>query len=476
MSDHFTESYSTGNEIYSPANDCISFYEFFSELFIPENRIELPLKGFHRTICDTLEQAYLGQLPKGIQYVVVNMPPRTGKTKILEALYCWGMAYFPDSMMIHTSYSGDLAEQTLAYVARTMREPWFRSLYGDLLDGQRADRLMTKFNGMAFAEGTSGSLTGKGAGLKRVAGGVIGIDDPAKPDEALSKVESGKIRQWVETTLKSRRNSDEYTPIILNAQRLSPDDLCGYLLKNYPDQCLLLKFPALVNDVSIIPETISTETLQGLKNTRIGRYVLASQYQQEPIALGGNLIQIESLRKHDGRLYNWDDKILTCDTAIKKGQGNDFYVIQCWAKFNQKAYLLDQVRGKWTLPEFVRVAAVFYKKHCQEQPEFPVSRFIIEEAGSGPGIMQALGELGVPTEGITRVKDKGSRINDVLPFVDSGMVIIPKEEENPWIPEFLMELSAFTQDDTHEHDDQVDAFSDGISQLLGSGLSILDVL
>ena len=238
----------------------------------------------------------------------------------------------------------------------------------------------------------------------------------------------------------------------------------------------MLKFPALVNDVSIIPETISTETLQGLKNTRIGRYVLASQYQQEPIALGGNLIQIESLRKHDGRLYNWDDKILTCDTAIKKGQGNDFYVIQCWAKFNQKAYLLDQVRGKWTLPEFVRVAAVFYKKHCQEQPEFPVSRFIIEEAGSGPGIMQALGELGVPTEGITRVKDKGSRINDVLPFVDSGMVLIPKEEENPWIPEFLMELSAFTQDDTHEHDDQVDAFSDGISQLLGSGLSILDVL
>ena len=90
--------------------------------------------------------------------------------------------------------------------------------------------------------------------------------------------------------------------------------------------------------------------------------------------------------------------------------------------------------------------------------------------------MQALGELGIPTEGITRVKDKGSRINDVLPFVDSGMVFIPKEEDAPWIPEFLMELSAFTQDDTHEHDDQVDAFSDGISQLLGSGLSILDVL
>jgi len=56
------------------------------------------------------------------------------------------------------------------------------------------------------------------------------------------------------------------------------------------------------------------------------------------------------------------------------------------------------------------------------------------------------------------------------------MVYIPREESNPWVSEFLMELSSFTQDDTHAHDDQVDAFADGVNQLLGSGLSILDVL
>ena len=454
----------------------ISLWTYFSEVFIPENKIQLPLKPFHKSICDTLQDAYLGLLPSHIQYVIINIAPRTGKTKILEACYTWGIGYFPDSQIIHCSYSADIAQVNLDYVGKVMERDWYVSLFGNLLDSKRADKITTVFDGNIYAQGTQGTITGKGGGLKRPAGGIIGVDDPAKPDDALSKNRSAEVRQWIETTLKNRRNSDRYCPIIINAQRLSPDDLCGYLLSTYPNQCLLLKFPALVNDISTIPETISTDTLLGLKNTRVGRYVLASQYQQEPVAQGGNLIQVESLRRHDNELLEWEDKIMTCDTAIKKGQGNDWYVIQCWAKHRGKAYLLDQIRGKWTLPEFVRTAAVFYRKHCEEQKDFPVSRFMIEEAGSGPGIMQSLGEIGIPTTGLVRVKDKGSRINDILAFVDSGMVYIPREESNPWVSEFLMELSSFTQDDTHAHDDQVDAFADGVNQLLGSGLSILDVL
>jgi predicted phage terminase large subunit-like protein len=286
-------------------------------------------------------------------------------------------------------------------------------------------------------------------------------------------VESKRLRFWFENTLKSRRNSP-HTPIITCAQRLAVDDLCGYVLTSYKEKVLHIKVPALQDGVSIMPDTVSTESL--LMTKAVNEFTFFSQYQQEPIVPGGNLIKVAKLRVHHGEMLSWDDKIIVSDTAIKKGQSNDYYVAQCWAKANSKCYLLDQIRGHWTTPEFIRLSAQFYYKHMTNQEYSPVSRFLIEEAGSGPGIIQSLNVLGIPAEGIIRIKDKGARVNDILAFVETGMVYVPSDDAADWMPDFRAELAAFTQDDTHAHDDQVDCFADGISNLLGQGLSILDVL
>lgn len=458
---------------------CISFREYFFDCFVPLQNLSLPLKDFHGKICDTLQDAFLGDLPPHIRYVIINMPPRTGKTKIAEAWATWAEAFFDDSKWIFTSYSGDLAEQSLAYIGNVMQGPnWYTELFGDMLHVRRADKLQTMGGGEIFAEGTAGSLTGKGAGLKRPAGGAIVVDDPAKPDEALSVVEAENLRRWFTTTLFSRRNSTTHCVIVLIAQRLAPDDLPGYILKEYPNETLLLKFPAMVNGESVIPETMTTADLEALQRTRYGKFVFASQYQQEPIALGGNLIPIGSFRRFklaSAIATDWEQILIVVDTAMKVKQHNDFSAVEAWGLRERRIYLIDLAHGKWESPELLATVCLFNEKLRKDYPLCPV-RCVVEEKAAGTGLVQQMQVAGVPVEGIERDIDKVRRVKTALPFIETGLVHVPHDEDAPWVTPFLTECAQFKEDGTHAHDDMVDPLCDAVDQLLSRGVSILDVL
>lgn len=449
----------------------LSFWSFFSKCFVPLNNLELPLKPLHKGVCDLLEKAVLGRLKKS--FVIINIPPRVGKTKILEALDCWMLAFFPDAQIITTAYSNELATTSVRYVQQTVSSSWYKELFPETQLGniRQADHFTTTAGGKVYGDGVSGSLTGLGAGLKRPAGGYIKIDDPAKPDEALSRVESDKLRFWFENTLKSRRNSAQWTPIIVCAQRLGPDDLPGFLLENYPDDIALVKFPAMVDGESQIPETVPTKDLLDIQ--RVNPYAFASQYQQDPVILGGNLVKLSNFRYYDvDSPPKFELKIMTCDTAMKAKESNDYGVIQCWGRSLKRAFLIDQIRGRWSPGELLGNARRFYEKH--HRAASPMSYIAIEEAAAGYNLMLELRKKGIPAKGIVRLTDKVSRVKTVLPFQETGMVYLPRQA--PWLPQFEIECAQFREDGKSAHDDQIDAFADGIFLLLGKGTSILSVL
>ena len=458
----------------------LSFWEFFSEAFVPLNNLALPLKPAHREVCDALQDAVYGFLGK--QFVVINIPPRIGKTKILEALACWQIGEFSDSQVICTSYSADMAETSLRYIRRVLAEPWYIELYGDLTGPvAKADVVTIKGGGNLYAVGSGGTITGKGAGLKRRAGGFIAVDDPAKPTEALSKVEAENVRTWFELTLKSRRNSDEHCPIIVCAQRLAPDDLCGYILDTYPQDCYHIKIPALSESgESNFPETYSAANLIASRESEQSniRFGFWSQMQQEPIAMGGNMIPVEKLHRYDLSTaggIKWDRRIICVDTALKTKEANDYSVLQLWGRFQNRAFLIDQMRGKWESPELLTNSLAFWSKHTRD-PNAPRPRFVVEEKAAGTGLVQQMRREGVPVEGIERNIDKVTRVNEILPFVETGMVSIPRNGDAPWVNALVAELSEFRADGKAKHDDQTDVFTDSLNLLLGKPLSIFDVM
>lgn len=463
----------------APGHAC-TFADFFEFLFVPMQRLELPVKPEHREVCDELEKAVLGEYAETqTRIIIVNIPFRTGKTKISQALAAYMWAYFDDAQMIYTGYAGPLAELSANYIAQTMRAPWYIDLYGDKIHTSAGDHVTTTNGGNLFAEGVCGELTGKGAGLKRLAGGFIMIDDPAKPADALSPVMSQKNRDWFDLTLRSRRNSEIYTPIILMGHRLGPDDLPGHLVKTYPEECLVIRKPGIVDGVSRFPETFTAAGCEILKRTRIGRYTYASQIQQEPVVLGGNLVPTEKFGRFDlreARALLWDRLIITVDTAMKAKEANDNSAASLFGLLDRRAYWLDLVFGKWESPELFANLKMFWNKTLADYPH-AAAQMVIEEKASGSSVLQLLNADGIPAMGIERDIDKVRRVQAILPFVENGFVLVPMDDKQaPWLAAAMEEVGSFNALMTHAHDDITDTLADGVSGLLGEAPSAFDIV
>src|SRR6202008_3818519 len=83
---------------------------------------------------------------------------------------------------------------------------------------------------------TGGVLTGRGADI-------ILIDDPLKPEEALSDAQRKAANEWHDHTLYSRLNDKRHGAIVIIMQGLHEDDLIGHGLAQ--EGWEVLSFPAI---------------------------------------------------------------------------------------------------------------------------------------------------------------------------------------------------------------------------------------
>jgi hypothetical protein len=82
-------------------------------------------------------------------------------------------------------------------------------------------------------------LTGRGADI-------IIIDDPLKPEEALSQAQRRAANEWYDHTLYSRLNDKLTGAIVLIMHRLHEDDIAGHVLGQEPWE--VVRLPAIADD------------------------------------------------------------------------------------------------------------------------------------------------------------------------------------------------------------------------------------
>jgi hypothetical protein len=188
-----------------------------------------------------------------------------------------------------------------------------------------------------IADRTDG-VTGRGADL-------ILIDDPLKPDEALSDAQRKAANDWFSHTLYSRLNDKRSGAIVIIMQRLHEDDLVGHVLAQEPWEVVC--FPAIAEvDEEHEIETIwgprcfrrrqgealhpAREPLDILDRIRwsVGEYNFAGQYQQSPAPLGGGLVKAEWFKRYreNERPERFDRIVQSWDTANKATELSDFSV------------------------------------------------------------------------------------------------------------------------------------------------------
>ena len=206
--------------------------------------------------------------------------------------------------------------------------------------------------------------------------------------------------------------------------------------------------------------------------------MFSSQYQQQPIFRGGFVIKRDWFKYYPtGIKYRYKKIFITADTAMKVKEHNDYSVfIVSGITEDNHLHVLDMVRGKWESPDLKRVAVdLFNKWKLQPETGLACSGLYVEDKASGIGLIQELKRCGVPVIGLVADKDKLTRIENVLSYIESGMVLLPNGENYGFNPDLLAECEAFSRDDSHMHDDICDSLAYAIQEgLAKTKVSILD--
>src|SRR5690606_13177578 len=177
------------------------------------------VNGHHKIICDALDRVIQGKTKR----LMINIAPRYSKTElVIKNFAAYGFAINPASKFIHLSYSADLATDNSSEVQGTVTSDAFQELFELDLTTESKKKWQTTAGGGFYAVSSAGQVTGFGAGeVQDVAdeqkeieemeyfipyfdskfAGAILIDDPIKPDDALSDTKRNAVNLKFDTTI-----------------------------------------------------------------------------------------------------------------------------------------------------------------------------------------------------------------------------------------------------------------------------------
>ena len=418
----------------------------------------------HKAIAWQLERVQAGDNAR----LIVTMPPRYLKSiTISVAWVAWMLGRDPSMNFVCVSYSNDLSQKHAGDCRAIMQTDWYRRIFPNTVlprGGSGEMDFKTTKGGGRLSTSVGGTLTGRG-------GDIIVIDDPIKPDEAMSEVARKKVINWYANTLSSRLNNKEKGAIVLVMQRLHEEDLAGHLLDAGGWEHLSLPATAESEERIAIgkarkhtrqpgealhPERENTARLEQLKKV-MGSAVYSAQYQQAPIPAEGLYVKRHWLKRYitAPERQPGDLVVQSWDTASKDGALNDYSACITALMRKRQIYVLDAFRDRLLFPDLRRKVEELARK-------FDAGALLIEDAASGAQLIQQLRDdksKGIPSPIARKPEgDKITRFSAQSSRIEAGDLILP--ENAPWLAKFERELLGFPN---LKHDDQVDA----LTQLLG---------
>ena len=398
-----------------------------------------------------------------IRRLIINMPPRSLKSIMASVAFpTFLLGHDRSRRIICVSYSGDLARKHSNDFRAVLESSWYRRTFPSTRIGPHKNsetEIELTERGFRLATSVGGTLTGRG-------GDIIIIDDPLKPDDALSETERSAANHWFANTLLSRLDDKRTGAIVIVTQRVHMDDLTGFLLSR-SNEWELLSLPAIAEFEETIPlgngrshrrqygEALSPErepldVLAALK-LQIGSDAFSAQYQQAPAPPGGAMVKRHWVRRFDTELPPLDEQLMTVqswDIACKGGPDNDWSVCTTWILTRRKRwYLVDVWRRRVDYPGLKAAAKSLAK-------QWGARRVLVEDAVTGTALVQELRETISGIIAIKPVGDKASRMAVASAKFEAGQVFLPLRAD--WLPDLEAELPGA------RHDDQCDSISQAL--------------
>ena len=382
-------------------------------------------------------------------------------------------------------------------------------------------------NGKSIAQTVSrasgGQITGGRAGYfgKDYSGHVM-LDDYNKPDDMFSEAKRDNANRKLVNTVRSRRgdkSKDHPTPFISIQQRLHVKDCTGFMTGGGMGvDFKTIVIPALIDEEYIDSlddpyKSMCLDSIDGSDSVEVGgikywsywpemesvhdlvklwerdEYTFLSQYQQNPIELTGNIVNTEWFNRYQV-LPDLQWRAIFVDTNSGKVQDRNDYTVFTLAGLGADGnlYIIDVERGKWDPEDLLHKAIEVWDRWNEVDERSRIRYMAIEDKQAGQGLITTLKKKRViPLKEIPRGAGQAKiiRCNNVIPQIKGGEVYIPElytEDGDKitnvsysngnyagstlWVPTALAEVSSFSADDSHEHDDIFDTWMDAIDDML----------
>lgn len=269
----------------------------------------------------------------------------------------------------------------------------------------------------------------------------------------------GRSAQIFVTFNPHKEEDTFWKEFVLNPQR---QDLL--LIKINHEDNPWFKFSSLASDL---------ESDKLYKNNAYVRHIWGGelqQYNDAPVIDASKFGRFD-----DGENWEYSDLIISADTAYSVKESADYSVLMLMGlkqryinepRDAKQIHILRVMRGRWEFGDLRKNLEHLYF-WAQDKVRAP-DLCLIEDKASGKSLIQALKQdTTLPIKAYTPTKDKFARVMDVLEIIHRGEVMLPLSGDalNVWIKDFLLECTMFKGDISHDHDDQVDALSQGLALL-----------
>jgi phage terminase large subunit-like protein len=300
------------------------------------------ISGWH---LDAIAEHLQAVIEGDIKRLLVNMPPRHGKSSYISTLiHPWSWLQNPSLRWLCASYALNLATRDNLKCRRIIKSQWWQERYGKLFtltkDQDAKMKFENNFSGyrQAVSVGAAGT-TGEG-------GDILVIDDPHPIEQKRSDIKRETVLDWFLNTWMSRLNDEATGAMIVVGQRVHSQDVSGLIIEGGAGgEWVHLNLPAEYEAGSPCrtywpsgktwsdPRTEECELLWEEKFPRPvieqkkrihGPLGFASIYQQRPVPAGGNIY-----KEKDRRWFTVDQ--LTQSYLLETPRGRvTFPINKCW--------------------------------------------------------------------------------------------------------------------------------------------------
>ena len=421
-----------------------NFMFFIAYCFKYIYKVDFIFYEFHKNLVDILLR-----LPQE-KRVIINAPPRIGKTELVKHYIAWRFLNDPSSSVIYCSYDEKL-------VARKNREIKDLLIWlGEHFDIPELKPLpqvngktewVNRANGTIIARGTNNALTGSGCSTLLV------CDDPNKPADRMSATLLNRRNVVFKSTIRNRINTPD-VPILIIQQRVASNDLTGWLMTDLNEKWIQYKFPALKeNGESICPERLPVEEIEKYKSDP---FTYNAQYLQVPLDDVGKLFPKDKIKFSLSRPPASAMRlIISVDAAGKGDILNDFNSIAVIGRHGPDYHVLEVLNFRADITVLLQKIREVRGRWGQSTP------VLIESKSNGLAAIQLLRKEMSGILETNPVKDKVERALVVKYLFDSENVYFAVRGLV-----FGEILSQFTQFPHCTHDDIVDAVVQGITWLM----------